>query len=1086
MNPDPRAGPDLNLETIRLIDEVCTVFEEQWLGGGRPLIEDLLGDSTGLERTAIFSELLAVEIELRLAAGELPSRAEYAQRFPTHSHFVDFVFPEAEERARGYSPQPAASAATSELPHAFGDYELLEEIARGGMGIVYKARQVSLDRIVAVKMILTGQLASDAEVERFCLEAQAAAQLDHPNIVPIIEVGQWSGQRYFSMGFVDGVSLASRLTAGSLASREAAELLLVVARAVHYAHEHGVIHRDLKPANILLDSHGRPHITDFGLAKRVSADSGLTNTGQMIGTPSFVPPEQARGKAELIGPASDVYSLGAVLFFMLTGSPPFQAASTLDTLKQVLEQEPVPPRKLNGSVPRDLETVCLKCLQKDPRRRYHTARELADELVRCLAGEPILARPAGRAERLWRWSKRQPIVAALAATVLFSLASGTAISTYFAIRAGNQAAAAEQSAAIAGRNENEERKQRVRAENAETLANFEKARAEVQAATAQGVSNFMVGIVQGSDPIGLSGYRLGGTDKVDVNTTALELLDRASKKIQTDLGDQPEVQAKLMQTIGDVYASVFKFDAAEPLLKQSLQIRRERFGNKHAQVADSLHSLSVFHFLEGDFEGAEALCREALSIRSELFGEQHLDVALSELTLAWQILFRPGASGNEAEALMRSALQKRLVQLGASHHAVGLSRFGLAFALVKAGKPMLALQEATLAITAIESVEGDKRAANAMAYYLRAVSAQRLNHPTEATRYFEQAMKEIAALFGDAHPITNYFKCELADAQLVGHDDQAAERIYREALATNRQLLGRRPFVARSMESLAQFLSDRGRFDEAELLLDEAVKIHAKFQESESATDALLAHVRSALAVLRDDFRQALPQSLREVRIYHKLNLAFYGRALWDSAWRLSWIAIQEDNLPVYREACQALVDSREHSSDPTVADRTALTCAWVPDALDDPEIAVQLAQEAVAVDRQNPWFERALGAALYRSGRIDESIEHLNRSVEIDGHGGDVSVWIFLAMAHAKAGHADEAVQLLATARTWLVDRIPELANSGAEQVAPGRSQSVQPSAVKVIDDEHPAIAPLVWQDRAVLKHLFLEADSLVGEMDR
>ena len=859
----------------------------------------------------------------------------------------------------------------------------------------------------------------------------------------------------------------------------------MVADAVHYAHEHGVVHRDLKPANILLDMNGRPRVTDFGLAKRVSNDSGLTNTGQMIGTPSFMPPEQASGDGELIGPASDVYSLGAVLFTMLTGHPPFQAASMLDTLKQVLEQEPISPRKLNGSVPRDLETVCLKCLEKDPRRRYATARELADELVRCLAGEPIRARPAGHAERLWRWTKRQPLVATLLATVLISLLGGTTLSTYFAVQARNQASAAEQSATVAGRNAVEERKQRMRAASAEQQANFEKERAEVQTATAQGVSNFMIGIIQGADPIGMSGYRLGGTNRVDVNTTALELLDRGTEKIQKDLGDQPEIQAKLMQSIGDVYASVFKFDAAEPLLKRSLQIRRERFGNKHTQVADSLHSLSVFHFLEGDFEGAEALCREALAMRRELFGEQHLDVALSELTLAWHILFRPGASGNEPEALLRSALQKRLAQLGPSHHEVGLARFGLAFALVKAGKPMLALQEATLARAALENVGGDKRAANAMSSYLRAVSAQRLNHLAEATRYFEQSLEQIAALFGDAHPITNYLKCEIADAQLAGHDDPAAERVYREALATNRQVLGSRPFVARSMESLAQFLCNHGRFDEAESLLDEAVKIHAKYQESESATDALLSDARCAIALRRDDFREALSQAHKEFRIYRKLNPAFYGTALWDSALRLSWIAIHEDNLPLYREACQTLVDSRQPSAGPAIADLSAFACTLIPDALDDPLIAVQLAQEAVAADRKNPWFERALGAALYRTGRFDESIEHLDRSVEIDGHGGDVSVWIFLAMAHYKAGHVDEAEVGLANARKWLSDRSPECCTPQSEWAVPGEALLTQSAAVKAIAGEPPTIAPMTWQERTALKHLFQEAVSVVGEVN-
>ena len=261
---------------------------------------------------------------------------------------------EAETIGRGSESAQLLSAVEG---RAFGEYELLEEIARGGMGVVFKARQTRLNRTVAVKMILAGELADHDDVERFLTEAEAAAGLDHPGIVPVYECGQIDGQHFFSMGFVEGQSLAALLAAGPLPAQKAAELLLEVAEAVAYAHDQGVIHRDLKPANILLDRDGRPRVTDFGLAKRVTGDSSLTRTGQAIGTPSYMPPEQAAGKLDEIGPAADVYSLGAVLYAALTGRPPFQAASPLDTLLQVLEQEPAAPRQLNPDVPRDLETI---------------------------------------------------------------------------------------------------------------------------------------------------------------------------------------------------------------------------------------------------------------------------------------------------------------------------------------------------------------------------------------------------------------------------------------------------------------------------------------------------------------------------------------------------------------------------------------------------------------------------------------------------------------------------------------------------------------------------------------------------------
>jgi tRNA A-37 threonylcarbamoyl transferase component Bud32 len=272
----------------------------------------------------------------------------------------------------------------------FGDYELLEEIARGGMGVVYKARQTRLNRIVAVKMILAGQLASPEDVQRFHVEAEAAAGLDHPNIVPIYEVGEHKGQHYFSMSFVEGQSLVEKLQDGPLSSGDAADLTRKIAEAIAYAHQRGVIHRDLKPANILLDGTAEPQITDFGLAKRVEDPSGLTATGQVLGTPSYMPPEQVRGEIAEISPASDVYALGAILYHALTGRPPFLADSVVDTLFQVLEHEPVYPRQLDPTIPRDLETICLKCLNKAPGERYASARELVEELERFLKGERIL------------------------------------------------------------------------------------------------------------------------------------------------------------------------------------------------------------------------------------------------------------------------------------------------------------------------------------------------------------------------------------------------------------------------------------------------------------------------------------------------------------------------------------------------------------------------------------------------------------------------------------------------------------------------------------------------------------------------
>lgn len=286
-----------------------------------------------------------------------------------------------------------------------GDFELLDELGRGGMGVVYRARQISLNRMVALKMILPGRLASAADISRFHAEAEAAAKLKHPHLVAVHEVGELEGQPFFSMTLIEGTTLAKKIAGVPLLSREAAELLIPVCRAIAEAHRHGVLHRDLKPSNILIDVDGRPYVTDFGLAKqlRVSDVSqtgetseriaqSLTNTGAVLGTPSYMAPEQAAGQRGTIGPTSDVYSLGAILFAMLTGRPPFQATSPVDTLLMVLEQDPIPPRMLNPQADPDLELIALKCLQKPSDLRYPTADAIADDLQAFLAHEPISAR----------------------------------------------------------------------------------------------------------------------------------------------------------------------------------------------------------------------------------------------------------------------------------------------------------------------------------------------------------------------------------------------------------------------------------------------------------------------------------------------------------------------------------------------------------------------------------------------------------------------------------------------------------------------------------------------------------------------
>jgi len=373
------AQPAPSRDEQRLAEIACQLADE--LQQGRlPNVDavirehaDLAEELRGLWATMLVADCVAAGAS---SASGRSKASSSASNTPTQDHGA--ILPD------GRLPPPCGVT--------LGDYELDEELGRGGMGVVYRARQVSLGRTVALKMILRGAAPSAADLARFRSEAESAAQLDHPSIVPIYEVGQHEGQPFFTMKYVAGTTLSRRLADGPMPPREAAALLAPICRAVHFAHERGVLHRDLKPSNILIDEEGRPHVSDFGLAKRVETDSDLTLSGAVLGTPSYMAPEQAAGKRGRVGRESDVYSLGTILYQMLTGRPPFQAASAVETVLMVMEQEPLPPRLLNPRADSELEMIALKCLQKPPELRYATAAELADDLDAYLRDEPTAAR----------------------------------------------------------------------------------------------------------------------------------------------------------------------------------------------------------------------------------------------------------------------------------------------------------------------------------------------------------------------------------------------------------------------------------------------------------------------------------------------------------------------------------------------------------------------------------------------------------------------------------------------------------------------------------------------------------------------
>jgi hypothetical protein len=459
----------------------------------------------------------------------------------------------------------------------FGDYEILETIARGGMGVVYKACHIKLNRVVALKMILSGQFANSDDIDRFHAEAEAAARLSHPNIVGIHDSGQSDGQHYISMQFVEGQSLADLVREHPLHPRAAAKYMASISEAMQYAHDHGILHRDLKPANILVDTKGVPLVTDFGLAKLNPSDalgdtqgraghSQMTMDGTVMGTASYMPPEQAIGNLEEISERSDVYSLGATLYDLLTGKPPFGAANVHETIRQVIEAEPVAPRVLNANVPKDLETICLKCLQKAPARRYTSAGELAEELQRYRAGEPILARPVGFVEHTFRWCYRNPwpttaICASLCGLIVAIILWQTAV------HATDVATKAE---AFAETKREEAEAARILAREAEAFAQTKREEAEASRRHLLAAINELFN-TWGNVTI------LNEPALADVRRQLLAAATKLYKDMSKHLGDDPELQQEMGVSyfrLGDMMFKMKGYQEAAAAVHSALEIQQ--------------------------------------------------------------------------------------------------------------------------------------------------------------------------------------------------------------------------------------------------------------------------------------------------------------------------------------------------------------------------------------------------------------------------------------------------------------------------------------------------------------------------------
>jgi tetratricopeptide (TPR) repeat protein len=944
--------------------------------------------------------------------------AELAEFFALQDHLYKLATPlrcvaraaEQVTRLVGETTSTDAGPESAEARREFGGYELLGRVGAGGMGVVYRARQKGLNRLVALKVIRMRELASAGEARRFRNEAETAAALEHPHVVPVYEVNEHEDQLYYSMRLMEGGSLAEQMGRFQNEPRGAARLVAIVARAVQYAHQRGILHRDLKPANILLDGEGQPHVSDFGLAKRVEADSSRTQSGVLVGTPSYMAPEQANGRKGAITTATDVYGLGAVLYAMLTGRPPFQGESVLETLELVKNCDPEPPRRINAKVNRDLETICVKCLAKEADLRYDSAEAVAEELEGWMAGKPIRARAVGRLERLWRWCKRNPLIAGLMST-LIAVMSLTIItfgaSTVMVLRAYQSEAA-----------------QRHQAER-----HFRQAR--------EAVDQMLIRV--GDDRL---------KDIPQMEEVRRELLEEALKFYQDFLHENP-TQSGVRQELGKAYLRVGEIqnklgqnENAEEAYRQAL-IVFESLTADFPGDPDHRRDLARSYFglgrSSGDgFSGRFPNVERALAIQEQLVAdfptEPNYRQELAESY--WFVGYSLRASNSQlpyAEKALRRAIevQEKLVT---ETPAVMKYRESLGHSLGNLGDVLLftaRTKEAELVYQ--ESFSLRKRLVEDFpqklpfradlgdAHMNLGMVLAKQGRMEKAEQQFRSALtlwREEAANFPNTlryQSRTPYLQMQLAEVLDQLQQPQEAEEAYRIAFRDTQELCKRYPKYLGLTEDLAivnnglGHLSERaGRLEQAEqayrqdvLIMDELV-----------STDRGKKSWRARLAAGQGDLARVL---------------WFQGRR--EEAQHLFGQAVQ-----CWSELTESEPDDFRHSL------RLGSLLVTFPDpTLRDPNRAVGLAKSAAQRAPQDGECWKTLGMAQYRSGDWRASAASLCKPLPVNRN-FEPRCWFFLAMVQARLSETGQAQKWYDKAARWIEKNQPashELRHLRAEAAA-------------------------------------------------
>jgi tetratricopeptide (TPR) repeat protein len=887
------------------------------------------------------------------------------------------------------------------------------------MGVVYRARQKSLNRIVALKVLLQAPLGEAADTQRFRNEAEMAAHLDHPAIVPVHEVGEHEGRLFLSMKLIEGGTLAEQLPCFQKEPRQAAALLAQVARAVHHAHQRGILHRDLKPSNILLDGEGRPHVTDFGLAKRVASPGRqpgeeLTQSGALVGTPGYMAPEQTSGERGAVTTASDVYGLGAVLYALLTGRPPFQAETALDTLLQVREHEPQPPRALNPGVDRDLETVCLKCLQKEPHRRYESALALADDLRRFLDNEPVRARRSRLWERAWKWAGRRPAAAGLIGLAALAAVGLVAGLLWHNARLQEAAQREHQLAEAAGRERDAAEEERRWARQA------------VEDMYTQVAEQWLA-----------RQARLQPLQR-DFLQKALRYYQRSSEGPGSGPGQRLEA-AQAYRRVGDIQARLGAYRAAEQAYRQALAALREPAAalpgdpepwDIQAAVYDGLGLvLADTH----RYPEAEQALGEELRLVQRLVGAGPADPTQAEgLARCYTSLgkvYRLQGQPAKAEDSWRQAvaLRRRLADDSPNdlrgQHRLAQAQHNLATALWDAQK----------------SDEAEKTIAEAVDREERLVRAA----PHEAD-YRQQLAR--------SHLGLGLIRSGLGRWQKAGESLRRAADLQKQLAADFPDVPSYREDLALTYNALGNQLSDVGEAEEAyRAAIAEKERLRADFPDVTVYRQDLVDAYNNLTLLLRDQGRLPEAEQANRRAREHASGLvdefpkvAAYSKGLARAHQRLAEVHLSARKLSQWAQECRRALEACP--DEPDIQCGIAWMLATVPEAAyQDPSRAVELARKATRTDASQPYYWGTLGLAQYRTGDFTGAVASLTRARELRRGEENCQELFLLSMAQGRSGNR-------ALAREWFnkAVRLMEQSKATDDDARRFRAEAAQVLGIK------------------------------------